>query len=126
MDISPSASFSIPDFGTYFSVGYFDDTWFVRSAANDGGDPKSPNAVDLVAGTFVFSTPVNTELYFKGTGYNVWWAAADLLMETPDTGRQFDTARRRGGTSRDIMEKFELYRKRGYNLNRRRPSYVRG
>ncbi|MBT3269033.1 hypothetical protein HN371_17935 [Candidatus Poribacteria bacterium] len=126
-DVSP-ASFDVPDFGSFYRVGYFDNNWAIRDGASETSASHSPDSVNAINGTFIFSTAVTRELYLKGTAHNVWHAAADLLLETPDsaTGREYDGTRRRGQVSRGIKQKWNEYTARGWFLNRRRPGWSRG
>ena len=120
----PSA-FSMPDFGTFYRVGYFDTNWIIRNSPSEAGQAQSPSASNAIRASWSFSTAVNQELYLQGTAHNPWLAAADLLMETPSTGREFDTQRTRGQVSRSMEQKFGIYAKRGHFLNRRRPDWQR-
>lgn len=113
-------TYDVPDFGSFYKVGYLANDWAIRSSPSETTAATSPNVVDVISATFTFSTAPNQELYLRGTGYNVWLAAADLLMETPDTGREYDTARTRGQVGRTIKQKWESYQIRGWALNRRR------
>jgi len=117
--------YDVPDFGSFVRVGYLDNGWVIRSSPTETTAASSPQVVDVIGATFVFSTAPDTELYLKGTGYNVWFAAADLLLETPDTGREYDTARTRGQVTRTIKTKWAEYRQRGWTLNRRRTRMAR-
>ena len=119
-DIDPVRQ-AVPDFGAFYNVGHFDTEWAISDEPSETGNFQSPNAVNAVGGTFVFSTPPNVELYLRGWAFNPWKTAADLLLETPDTGREVDTARTRGAVSRTIKLKVEDYARRGFFLNRRRP-----
>lgn len=116
--------YHVPDFGHYYRVGYLDNGWVIRASPDEASAATSPNLVDVIGASFVFSTAQNQELYLRATAYNVWKAAADLLMETPDTGREYDSRRVRGQVTRDIKQKWELYRQRGLKLNRLRPTYA--
>jgi len=118
---SPPASWSGPDFSAFYRVGHFDTGWVIRDQADESGAAQSPSAVNAVAGSWAFSTAPGKELYVSGTVFNPWLAAADLLLETPDTGREYDTQRTRGQVSRTIKLKVDLYAARGLYLNRRRP-----
>ena len=126
-DISP-VSFDVPDFGSFYRVGYFDGTWAIREGASETSASHSPDSLNLINGTFVFSTAVTRELYLKATAYNVWHAAADLLLETPDStaGREYEDSRRRGQVTRTTKQKWNEYTARGWFLNRRRPGWNRG
>ena len=112
--------YDVPDFGVFYKIGYLATDYVIRSSPSETTAAQSPSVVDLYQGSFTFSTAPNCELYLKATGYNVWSAAADLLLETPDTGREYDTQRTRGQVTRQIEQKWEHYRTRGARLNRRR------
>ena len=112
--------YDVPDFGQFYRVGYLANNWIIRNSPSETTAANSPDVVDTYGATFLFSTAPNQELYLKATGFNVWNAAADLLMETPGTGREFDTARTRGQVSRQFGQKWALYRLRGTRLNRRK------
>ena len=116
--------YDVPDFGRFYRVGYLALNWVIRNSPTETTAANSPDIVDTFWATFLFSTAPNAELYLKATGYNVWSAAADLLLETPDTGREYDTARVRGQVSRTIEQKWALYRQRGLRLNRRKRTLV--
>lgn len=113
-------TYDVPDFGMFFKVGYLATDWVIRASPSDTTAAESPNVVNVINGTFVFSTTPDKELYLKATGYNVWHAAADLLFETPDTGREYDTARTRGQVTRQIKTKWADMFQRGTKLNRRK------
>jgi hypothetical protein len=115
-----SVVYDVPDFGQFYRVGYLANDWAIRASADENTAAQSPSVVDVVGATFIFSTAANKELYLKATGYNVWNAAADLLLETPDTGREFDSERQRGLVSRSIEQKWTLFRERGMYVNRRK------
>ena len=100
-DLDP-VRLSMPDFGEWYSVGHFDSNWKLSDQPSETGNIQSPNAVNAVGATWTFSTPPNRELWLSGWAYNPWFAAADLLMETPDSGREVDTSRTRGQVSRTI------------------------
>ncbi len=122
--LSPVA-FDVPDFGSFYKVGYLANDWSIRTSPTEVSAAQSPDVVDVIGVSFVFSARPNTELFLKATGYNVWNAAADLLLETPDTGREYDTQRRRGQISRSLEQKWSLYRQRGVRLNRRKQRIAR-
>ncbi|MCR4338927.1 MAG: hypothetical protein NUW01_03460 [Gemmatimonadaceae bacterium] len=113
-------TYDVPDFGVFYRVGYLANDWVIRSSPSDTTGAESPNVVDVVGATFLFSTTPDKELYLKATGFNVWRAAADLLLETPDTGREVDTQRTRGQVSRTIEHKWQVYSERGAMVNRRK------
>ncbi len=117
--------YDVPDFGMFYKVGYIASDWVIRSSPDEATAAQSPDVVDAIGVTFLFSTVPNQELYLKATGYNVWKAARDLLLETPDSGREIDTARVRGQVSRTIKPKFDFYATRGRLLNRRHRHYSR-
>jgi hypothetical protein len=121
----PAPTFMGADFGRFYRVGYFDTQWQISTTPDETGQLQSPSMVDAVGGTFVFSTAVQRELYLRGRVFNPWHAAADLLMETPDTGREIDTSRTRGQVSRTVKIKPEMYAQRGARLNRLRPEWSR-
>ena len=114
------ASYDVPDFGSFYRVGYLATNWAIRGSPDETTAAHSPNLVDTIGATFVFSTAPDQELYLRATGYNVWKAAVDLLLETPDTGRMYDTSRTRGAVTRVMSEKWTPYSQRGFLLNRRR------
>jgi len=117
--------YDVPDFGSFFKVGYLANDWVIRAEPINTSGAYSPNVVDVVGGTFLFSTVPGVELYLRATGYNVWNAAARLLMETPDTGREYDTGRVRGQVSRQIKQKWDVYQQHGLLLNRPRRQFAR-
>ena len=118
-------AYQVRDFGSFYRVGYLANDWVIRTGPTEISAAQSPDVVDVIGVSFVFSNAPGTELYLKGTGYNVWNAAADLLLETPDTGRDYDHERRRGQVSRSIEQKWALYRQRGVRLNRRKQRIAR-
>lgn len=123
-DLDP-VRLEVPDFGTFYRVGHFDNNWIIRDEPSESGAAQSPDGNNPVSGSWAFSTSPNVELYLQGTAHNPWYAACDLLLETPDAGREMDTQRTRGQVSRSIEQKHKLYAERGYYLNRRRPGWTR-
>lgn len=116
------------DFGAFYRVGYFDTQWEIRDSPSQAGSLQSPSVARPFPGVFIFSTAVQRELFVRAVGYNVWNAAADLLMETPDApdGRAVVTSRRRGQVAHTQKgDKWHEYSRRGYHLNRRRGRWTR-
>ena len=63
-DVS-AVSFDVPDFGSFYRVGYFDDNWAIREGASETSASHSPDSVNAVNGTFIFSTAVTRGLYIR-------------------------------------------------------------
>ncbi len=79
---------SIPDFASYSRVGFIEGDYVLRDDRDEDGNQHTPNLANLQDGTFTFSTVPNVDLYIYGKAYNPYSAAAQMLMETPDQGRQ--------------------------------------
>jgi len=118
---------SIPDFSLYTRCGFYETDYSLRSGRTEDDTSYTADDANLNDGTFIFSTAPAVELYFAGKGYNVYQAAADLMLETPDFGRLALQSESRGSLSQTYAwaQKAELYSQRGRKLNKRIPRLLR-
>jgi len=118
---------SIPDFSLFTRCGFYETDYSLRSGRTEDDTSYTADDANLNDGTFIFSTAPAVELYFAGKGYNVYQAAADLMLETPDFGRLALQSESRGSLSQTYAwaQKAELYSQRGRKLNKRIPRLLR-
>ena len=118
---------SIPDFSLYTRCGFYETDYSLRSGRTEDDTAYTADEANLNDGTFIFSTAPSVELYFAGKGNNIYQAAADLMLETPDFGRLALQSESRGSLSQTYAwaQKAELYSQRGRKLNRRIPRLFR-
>jgi hypothetical protein len=118
----------VPDFAMYTQIGFLESGYDLRDGRTEENTAYTPDYANLIDGTYIFSTALDTDLYFFGDGYNTYRAAGDLLARTPDWGRLPMGSTSRGGISEsyDWKDKVEMLYQRGYNLNRRARKLYRG
>lgn len=124
------AEVSVPDFSLYRKVGWLEAP-ILRDGRLESGNQSVPTTLNIVDGTFTFSSPPQKELYLQGWGHNPFMAASMILSEERDStqsGRRPVKSWRRGMVSEtyDIGGRIKRLNNWGAGLNQKKKRLHRG